>query len=99
MKVHHIVLAKFPQAKAHRGQELLLALDQLRQQMNGFLDVCGGPYASPEGLNAGFTHGYLMTFSDAETRNHYLTHPEHEKIKQAFLPDVEGVIAFDFEVS
>lgn len=99
MKVHHIVLAKFPKAKAHRAQELLLALDQLRHQMSGFLDVCGGPYASPEGLNAGFTHGYLMTFSDAATRNHYLTHPEHEKIKQAFLPDVEGVIAFDFEVS
>jgi hypothetical protein len=37
-----------------------------------------------------------MTFVDAAARNEYLTHPDHEKVKQAFLPDLEGVVAFDF---
>ena len=97
-KVHHMVLVKFPSAKFHRAGELLAALDTLRKQLPGFLVLCGGPYSSSEGLNQGYTHGYLMTFADSATRDRYLAHPEHEKIKQAFLPDLEGVVAFDFEV-
>ncbi len=95
-KMHHIVLVKFSAQKAHRMPDLLAALDGLRQNLPGFLSLQGGPYASPEGLNQGYTHGFIMTFANAEARDHYLTHPEHEKVKQAFLPDLEGVVAFDF---
>jgi hypothetical protein len=97
-KVYHLVLVKFPAAKAHRMAELKAALENLRKVLPGFLSCSGGPYSSPEGLNQGYTHGFVMTFADVETRDRYLTHPDHEKIKQAFLPDLEGVVAFDFEV-
>lgn len=96
-KVHHIVLLKFASGKGARAAELIAALDELRRRLPGFLALSGGPYSSPEGLNQGFTHGLLMTFADAPSRDHYLFHPDHEKVKQAFLPDVENVIAFDFE--
>ncbi len=96
-KVHHIVLVKFKPAKSHRAVELLVALEQLRSILPGFLALSGGPYASPEGLNQGYSHGFLMTFVDAAARDCYLSHPEHEKVKQGFLPDLENVIAFDFE--
>jgi hypothetical protein len=97
-KIHHMVLVKFAAAKLQRAPELMVALENLRKIMPGFLALCGGPYSSPEGLNQGYTHGYLMTFASADARNEYLTHPEHEKLKAAFLPDLEGVVAFDFEV-
>jgi hypothetical protein len=77
--------------------ELAAALDALRRSLPGFLSCTGGPYSSPEGLNQGYTHGFVMTFVDAASRDHYLTHPDHEKLKRAFLPDLEGVVAFDFE--
>ena len=96
-KMYHLVLVKFAEAKMHRAAELLVALNDLRRQMPGFLSCQGGPYASPEGLNQGYTHGYVMQFADAATRDRYLVHAEHEKIKQSFLPDLEGVVAFDFE--
>lgn len=96
-KVYHLVLVKFPAAKAHRMADLCVALENLRKNMPGFLSCTGGPYSSPEGLNQGYTHGFVMTFTDAAARNHYLTHPDHEKLKAAFLPDLEGVVAFDFE--
>ena len=95
-KVHHMALLKFSPAKAHRAAELFVALGDLGKIIPGVLDFSGGPYSSPEGLNQGYTHGFLMTFTDAAARDHYLDHPEHEKVKQAFLPDVEGVIVFDF---
>ena len=96
-RIYHIVLVKFPPAKAGRMADLVVALESLRKILPGFLSCTGGPYSSPEGLNLGYTHGLVMTFADAATRDEYLTHPEHEKIKQAFLPDLEGVVAFDFE--
>jgi hypothetical protein len=39
-----------------------------------------------------------MTFDSVESRDAYLPHPEHERVKSAILPHVDGVVAFDFEV-
>jgi Stress responsive A/B Barrel Domain len=96
-KMYHIVLLKFAPHKAQRMADLLVALENLRQRLPGFLSCTGGPYSSPEGLNQGYTHGLVMTFTDAAARDQYLGHPDHEKVKQNFLPDLEGVVAFDFE--
>jgi hypothetical protein len=96
-KIYHLVLVKFPAAKFHRMADLVMALADLRKRLPGFLSCTGGPYSSPEGLNQGYTHGFVMTFKDAAARDHYLTHPDHEELKAAFLPDLEGVVAFDFE--
>ncbi len=96
-KIYHLVLVKFPATKAHRMADLVVALEKLRKLVPGFVSCTGGPYASPEGLNQGYTHGFVMTFTDAGARDTYLTHPEHDKLKAAFLPDLEGVVAFDFE--
>jgi hypothetical protein len=97
-EIRHIVLIRFSAAKAHRMPELYAALDGLRKVVAGFVAIEGGAYSSPEGLNQGFTHGFIMTFTDAASRDAYLNHPEHEKVKQGFLPDLEAVIAFDFAV-
>jgi len=35
---------------------------------------------------------------DGASRDGYLTHPEHEKIKQLLLANVDSVLAFDFEL-
>jgi hypothetical protein len=96
-KVHHIVLVQFAAGKAHRMAELTTALENLHKRLPGFLYLSGGPYSSPEGLNQGYTHGFLMTFANAAVRDEYLTHPDHEKVKQAFLSDLASVVAFDFE--
>jgi hypothetical protein len=95
-KIHHIVLLKFKPGGEEKVQPLFAALDRLRSRLPGFLHFAGGPYASAEGLNQGFTHGCLMTFTDAVARDLYLGHPDHEKVKQEFLPFVADVIAFDF---
>jgi hypothetical protein len=96
-KVHHMVVLKF---KTGTGQEvagkLFAALRKLQERLPGILYFAGGPYASPEGLHRGFTHGFLMTFRDAAARDHYLDHPEHEKVKNDFLPVIEDLVVFDF---
>src|SRR5688572_405926 len=67
-KVYHVVLLKFPQAKTRRADELFAALREFCPKLPGFLAFTGGPYTSPEGLNQGYTHGFVMTFTDATAR-------------------------------
>ena len=64
----------------------------------GLLDMVNGPYDSDEGLNDGFTHGFIMTFDSPESRDAYLPHPVHEAVKDVVVPCLERVIVFDFNV-
>jgi hypothetical protein len=97
-KVHHVVLLKFkPDTTVATVAALFEALARLPAVIPGIERFRGGPYSSPEGLNQGFTHGFVTTFVSAEARNGYLSHPEHERVKEQFLPGVADVIAFDFE--
>lgn len=64
----------------------------------GLLDMIHGPYDSAEGMNDGFTHGFIMTFESPESRDAYLPHPVHEHAKEVVVPCLERVVVFDFNV-
>ncbi len=64
----------------------------------GLLDMIHGPYESDEGLNDVFTHGFIMTFDSPQSRDEYLPHAEHERVKEIVVPCLEKVIVFDFNV-
>jgi hypothetical protein len=64
----------------------------------GLLAMEHGPYDSTEGMNDGFTHGFIMTFDSLESRDAYLPHPEHERVKLIVVPCLERVVVFDFVV-
>jgi len=99
--IHHLVVLKIKKdAKPAQVTRMFAELDGLKKKIPGLLSFAGGPYSSPEGLNQGFTHGFVMTFSDGAARDGYLPHPEHEKVKERILPlldgGLDGVVAFDF---
>jgi hypothetical protein len=97
--VKHIALVKFKSGTSEQKiKELFEALEQLKKSIPGILDYCDGINSSPEGLEQGFTHGFIMTFKDAAARDAYLPHPEHERVKARILPYVESAIIFDFDV-
>lgn len=97
--IQHMVLVQFkPEVSDETIDELFSQLAELKQLIPGITYFAGGPYSSPEGLNQGYTHGFLVTFESAEARDAYLPHPEHERVKAAILPHVGAVVAFDFEV-
>jgi len=48
-----------------------------------------GTNNSPENLNKGFTHGFVLTFKTEKDRDAYLVHPDHK----AFGKLVGGVLA------
>jgi hypothetical protein len=64
----------------------------------GLLAMENGPYESGEGLNDGFTHGFIMTFDSPASRDAYLPHPEHERVRDIVVPCLGRVVVFDFEL-
>ena len=89
--VKHVAFLRFRSDVASEAiDEIFANLAALRDEIPGLLDFTGGPYASPEGLNRGYTHGFIMTFADAAARDAYLPHPSHQAIVQKVLPLLEG---------
>jgi len=78
--------------------ECFSAMKAMIGKIPGFLDMEYGPYDSSEGLNDGYTHGFIMTFENREAREAYLPHPIHEEVKDLVVPRLERVVVFDFNV-
>ena len=98
-KVKHVALFKFKEGTTpEQVDQVLDAILDLTESVPGIEDYVAGTNNSPESLNEGFTHGFVMTFADAAARDAYLTHPEHERVKTDVLPHIERVLVFDFEV-
>ena len=101
--IKHCVLLRIKtEASQETIDRIFQGLAELKGKCAGVLDFCGGPYDSPEGLDRGFTHGFIMSFDTEDNRNAYLTDPDHEAVKQLIEPNLEGgidgVVAFDFIV-
>ncbi len=56
-----------------------------------------GLNSSPEGLNEGFTHCFIVTFAGPEGRDQYLPHPDHRAFISRWLdPNLEKACVVDF---
>lgn len=95
----HVVLFKFRDATPAAQ---ILAIE------SAFRDLCArlpfvkafefGRNSSPENLNQGFSHCFIVTFSEAGGRDEYLPHPLHQAFCREWLdPHVERVCVVDFE--
>jgi len=77
--VRHVVVFKYEaDAPEQKIKQVTDAFRELEDKIPGILSFEHGVNNSPEGLNRGFTHVYLLTFEDADARDAYLPHPEHK---------------------
>src|SRR5437762_14300597 len=98
-KVKHIALVRFKDGSSdEQVQKLFDDILDITESIPGIEDYVSGNNMSPEDLNQGYTHGFIMTFSDRAARDAYLAHPEHQRVKELIMPQLESLIVFDFEV-
>jgi len=98
-KIKHVGLLKFKEGTSQDQIDQIFAdLMDISETIPGIEDYVSGANNSPEALNEGFTHGFVMTFSDVNARDAYLPHPDHERFKAGALPHIEKVMVLDFEV-
>jgi hypothetical protein len=101
-RVKHIVVFKYkPTATPEQIAEVTSAFKGLKGKIPGIVSFEYGVNNSPENLNKGFTHIYLLTFDNFAARDSYLTHPEHKKFGELLgkLGVLEEPFVVDFEVN
>ena len=57
-----------------------------------------GKNNSPENLNQGLTHCFILTFSSEQDRDAYLVHPAHKAFGALLKPVLDKVTVVDFWV-
>lgn len=95
--LRHVVLFKFkPQATPQQIESIVEAFQKLPQKIEGITGFEWGTDVSPEGLSEGYTHCFVVTFRDAQARDAYLPHPEHQQFVALLRPHLEKVLVLDF---
>jgi hypothetical protein len=95
----HVVFFKF---KPSASNDAVVAIE------NAFRAFCAelpfvrgfewGRNSSPEGLDQGFTHCFIVSFDGPEGRDAYLPHPAHQAFCRRHLdPALEKVCVVDFQ--
>jgi hypothetical protein len=98
--IRHLVLLKFSEeATPERRAELAAAFNGLAVQIPQVRSLEWGLNASPEGLDKGFTHCFLVTFDDEAARDAYLPHPAHLAFVRELKPWLADVLVVDYVVA
>ncbi|MBL67846.1 MAG: stress responsive protein [Verrucomicrobiales bacterium] len=95
--LRHVVCFKFKEnakpAQIQRVEREFAALKKKIPQIRAFEM---GTNNSPEGLDKGFTHCFVVTFGSEKDREIYLPHPAHKKFVSILKPILEDVFVIDF---
>ncbi len=95
--LRHMVLFKYkPDLTAKQIDEINMSFHQLKNQIPEISAFERGTNNSPEGLDKGFTHGYLVTFENEDARAAYLPHEAHSKFVQLIGGKIDDVMVFDY---
>ena len=97
-RYRHVVLFKFrDHADAATVRGIEAGFRALVAQLPFVLAFEWGRNSSPEGLDRGFTHCFIVTFRDEADRDAYLPHPAHQAFCREHLePNLESVCVVDF---
>ena len=97
--LRHVVVFKFKDdagpEDVKKVEDAFRALPSKIKEIKGFE---WGTNNSPENLNQGLTHCFLVTFRNEKDRDEYLVHPEHQKFVEVLKPHLDKVTVLDYWV-
>lgn len=102
--IRHIVLIRFQPGLSDRDIAALFAeLHQIKGKVPGLLSIVSGKSESPEQMERGYMHGFVVDFTGWAALQAYEDHPEHRvlaaKLTAAAMGGKDGILCFDLAVS
>lgn len=98
--VRHVVLFKFKDGtSSEQVEKIVSGFKDLPKKISGIQDFEFGTNNSPEGLNEGLTHAFLVTFKTEKDRDAYLPHEAHKAFVEILLPHLEKAVVVDFKIN
>jgi len=96
-QLRHVVLFKYKESASEADiQKIETAFATLPSKIPQIRGFEWGTNNSPEGLDKGFTHCFLLTFDSEEDRAIYLPHPDHKAFGAILTPHLEDVLVVDY---
>lgn len=95
--LRHVVIFKFKDSSS--AQEVQKVVDGFRELKSKIPQIASfefGTNNSPEGLNDGFTHCFLVTFKSEKDRDAYLPHPAHKAFVELLKPHLDKAMVIDY---
>ncbi|HKZ39172.1 MAG TPA: Dabb family protein [Chryseolinea sp.] len=95
--LRHVVLFKFKDSSTPEDvKKVEQAFAALAGKISLIKDFEWGKNSSPENLNQGLTHCFLVTFSSDKDRDTYLVHPDHKAFVEILKPHLDKVTVIDY---
>ncbi len=95
--LRHVVLLSFKEeSSAEDIKKVEEAFIDLQNQIPQIRAFEWGTNNSPEGLNKGLTHCFLVSFESEEDREIYLPHPAHKAFVEVLSPHMSDVTVIDY---
>lgn len=95
--LRHAVFFSFKEeSTAEDIQGVVDAFRELPSKIDEIIDFEWGENNSPEGLNDGFTHCFVLTFRDEAGRAAYLPHAAHKAFGSVLRPHNDKVFVIDY---
>ncbi len=96
-RLRHVVMFGFSEETSpDQTNEIVARFAALKGLIEGIEAFEWGTNVSPEGLNQGLTHCFVLTFTDEAARDAYLPHPEHMAFVDFIKPFVATVTVVDY---
>jgi len=94
-----VVMFKFKDtSSAADVQKVIEAFEALPSKISQIKAFEWGTNNSPEGINQGLTHCFLLTFTSEKDRDDYLVHPDHKVFGGIVGPHLDKVTVLDYWV-
>lgn len=93
----HVVVFKFKETTTDaQVKQIVKDFGTLQDDIKEIIAYEHGTNVSPEGLDQGFTHVFLVTFKDKAGLDVYLPHPAHKAFVEKLLPLLEEPFVVDY---
>lgn len=101
--IRHIVLLRFQHTTSETMiSDLFAELHRINGKVPGLLQISAGKSESPEQMERGYMHGFIVDFTDWAALQAYQDHPDHKvlggKLVEAAIGGLEGILCFDLDV-
>jgi hypothetical protein len=96
-KLFHVVSFKFKDnADPAQVKKVEEAFRALKGKIKEIQTIHWGTNNSPEKLNKGYTHCWVLTFNSEKDRDAYLVHADHKAFGAMLGPVLDQVFVIDF---
>lgn len=101
--IRHIVLTKFsPETTEAKIANIYAGLEAVAEKLDGASGFTGGRSESPEKIERGYMHGFVIDFDDWAALERYGDDKEHQALGQQLVDNaiggIDGILVLDLEV-